>query len=95
MYILDGLCMDVKYVCKLWFVSIFSKWSDKDLVFKDWIMVCVFLKGCKDEIHNCHWIVVLSCCISFETHLSTLKLTSINCANKISYFLFLTEDNDV
>jgi hypothetical protein len=90
MYILDVLLMDVKYnvallplshlnikyemFAKLWSISIFSKWSDKDLVFKDWIMVCVFLKGCKDEIHKCHWTIVLSCCISFKTHLSTLKL---------------------
>jgi hypothetical protein len=31
-------------VCKLWSVSIFWKWSDRDLVFNDWIIVCVFLK---------------------------------------------------
>jgi hypothetical protein len=64
-------------VYKLWFIPIFSKWSDKENVFKDWILVCVFLKGCKDEIHKCHW-VVLSHCILSKTHLSTLKLTSIN-----------------
>jgi len=82
-------------VCKLWSVSIFSKSSDKDLVFKDWIMVCVFLKGCKDEIHKCHWVVVFSCCILFETHLSTLKLASIYGASKNKSSSFFTEDNDV
>jgi hypothetical protein len=48
------------YVCKLWFVSIFWKWNDKDLVFNDWIIVSVCLKGCKYGTHNCHWVVVLN-----------------------------------
>jgi hypothetical protein len=61
----------------------------EDLVFKDCIMVCVFLKGCKNEIHKCHWIVVFSHCISSETHLSTLKLTSINGVVKINLLSFL------
>ncbi len=26
----------------------------EDLVFKDYIIVCVFQKGCKNEIHKCH-----------------------------------------
>ncbi len=33
-------------VYKLWSVSIFWKWNDRDLVFNDWIIVCVCLKGC-------------------------------------------------
>jgi hypothetical protein len=63
----------------------------EDLVFKNCIMVCVFQKGCKNEIHKCHWIVVFSCCISFETHLLTVKLTSINGAVKINFISFLHE----
>ncbi len=54
------------YVCKLWYVSIFSKWSDKDLMFKDWIMMCVFLKGYKDEVHKCDWSFIFSCLKSIE-----------------------------
>jgi hypothetical protein len=58
-------------VYKLWSVSIFWKWSDRDLVFNDWIIVCVCLKGCEYGTNYFHW-VVFKCYISFETHLSTL-----------------------
>jgi hypothetical protein len=81
-------------VCKLWFVSIFSKWSDRKLVFKIWIMVCVFLKGSKDEIHKCHWVVIFSHYISSKTHLSTFKLALINGESKNKISFFLTQDRD-
>ncbi len=58
-------------------------------------MVCVFLKGCKDEIHKCHWAIILSHYISSKTHLTTLKLTSINGMNKNKFSFFLTWDNVV
>ncbi len=51
-------------VCKLWSVSTFWKWSDRDLVFNDWIIMCVCLKSCKYGTHNWHWAVVFKCCIS-------------------------------
>jgi hypothetical protein len=69
-------------VCKLWFISIFWKWSNRNLVFNDWIIVCVCLEGCKYGTHNCHWVVDFKHCISFETHLSTLKFASIKGASK-------------
>ncbi len=82
-------------VCKLWSVSIFWKWSDRHLVFNDWIIVCVFPKGCKYGTHNCDWIVVFKRCISFEMHLSTLKFASTKGASKCKFSFFLTWDNVV
>ncbi len=83
------------YVCKLWYVLIFWKWSNRDLVFNDWIIVCVCLKGCKYGTHNCHWIVVFKHYISFETHLSTLKFASTKGVSKYKFSFFLTWNNVV
>jgi hypothetical protein len=45
-------------------------------------LLCVYLKGCKCSSHNCHWVVGFKHCISFETHLSTLKFVSTKAARK-------------
>ncbi len=106
MYVLNGLHMDVKYNVALWPLSLltikyemftncdlfqyFQNEMIEDLVFKDWIIVLVFLKGCKNEIHKCHWFVVFNHCISSRTHWSIFKLTSTNGASK-NKFSFLHE----
>jgi hypothetical protein len=82
-------------VCKLWSVSVFWKWTNRDLVLNDWIIVCVFIKGCKYGTHNCHWVVFLKHCISFETHLSTLKFVSTKGASKYKFSFSLTQNNVV
>jgi hypothetical protein len=94
MYILDGLHMDVKYNVALWplshlnikydmftncdLIQYFQNEVTKILCLKIEFWCVFFLKCCKDEIHKCHWVIVLSHCILSKTHLSTLKLTSIN-----------------
>jgi hypothetical protein len=91
----------VSYKHRIWnvynlgFVSIFWKWSDGDLVFNDWIIVCVCLKGCEYGTNYFHWIVVFKCCISFETHLSTLKFASTKATRKYKFSFSLTWDNVV
>ncbi len=42
-------------------------------------LLCVYLKGCKYGTHNCHWAIIFKHCISFETHLPTLKFASTKC----------------
>jgi len=82
-------------VYKFWSISIFWKWSDRDLVFNDWITICVCLKGCKYGTHNCYSDIVFKRCISFETDLSTLKFVSTKGASKYKFYFSLTRDNVV
>ncbi len=70
-------------VYKLWSISIFWKQSNRDFVFNDWIIMCVYLKGCKYGKHNCHWDIIFNYCILVETHLLTLKFASTNTTTKV------------
>ncbi len=103
--------MDVKYNVALWpsshltikyemfmncvLFQYFQNEMIEDLLFKDWIIVCVFLKGCKMKYTSAIELLFLAVTFHFETHLSTLKLASINGVNKNKISFFLTWDNVV